>query len=140
MQWKEGMDLAAKFAQRNAAAQETAKGRKRAHQQQMKTFFTWFCDNGDPSDDKIAEVIKDDMWPNPLQYFLVPDIEVENGEDEDDDAEINFTGKKSQSPHQITINLNAKLRHNFFFLKKKFCTFVAHTKIFSSKHFSNCRR
>merc|ERR1719150_1730281 len=85
IQWKEGMDLAAKFAQRNAAAQETAKGRKRAHQQQMKTFFTWFCDNGDPSDDEIAEVIKDDMWPNPLQYFLVPDIEVENGDDEDDD-------------------------------------------------------
>ena len=26
--------------------------------------------------------------PNPLQYFLVPDIEVENGEDEDDDEEI----------------------------------------------------
>merc|ERR1712241_718363 len=88
IQWKEGMDLAAKFAQRNAAAQETAKGRKRVHQQQMKTFFTWFCDNGDPSDDEIAEVIKDDMWPNPLQYFLVPDIEVENGEDEDDDEEI----------------------------------------------------
>merc|ERR1719328_1085985 len=85
IQWKEGMDLAAKFAQRNAAAQETAKGRKRVHQQQMKTFFTWFCDNGDPSDDEIAEVIKDDMWPNPLQYFLVPDIEVENGEDEDDE-------------------------------------------------------
>merc|ERR1712113_898023 len=88
IQWKEGMDLAAKFAQRNAAAQETAKGRKRAHQQQMKTFFTWFCDNGDPSDDEIAEVIKDDMWPNPLQYFLVPDIEVENGDDEEDDEEI----------------------------------------------------
>jgi len=86
IQWKEGMDLAAKFAQRAAAAQENAKAgsRKRAHQQQ-RTFFTWFCDNGDPSDDEIAEVIKDDMWPNPLQYFLVPDIEVENGEDEDDD-------------------------------------------------------
>merc|ERR1719328_991895 len=88
IQWKEGMDLAAKFAQRNPAAQETAKGRKRVHQQQMKTFFTWFCDNGDPSDDEIAEGIKDDMWPNPLQYFLVPDIEVENGEDEDDEEEI----------------------------------------------------
>ena len=24
------------------------------------------------------QVIKDDMWPNPLQYFLAPDIE-ENG-------------------------------------------------------------
>lgn len=87
IQWKEGMDLAAKFAQRQAAAQESAKGRKRLLQQQ-RTFFTWFCDNGDPSDDEIAEVIKDDMWPNPLQYFLVPDIEVENGDDEEDDEEI----------------------------------------------------
>merc|ERR1711935_1037945 len=77
---------AAKFAQRTAAAQENAKSgsRKRGHQQQA-TFFTWFCDNGDPSDDEIAEVIKDDMWPNPLQYFLVPDIEVENGDDEEED-------------------------------------------------------
>jgi len=86
IQWKESMDLAAKFAQRTAAAQENAKSgsRKRGHQQQA-TFFTWFCDNGDPSDDEIAEVIKDDMWPNPLQYFLVPDIEVENGDDEEED-------------------------------------------------------
>jgi len=85
IQWKEGMDLAAKFAQRAAAALETAKNSRKRAAQQPKTFFTWFCDNGDPSDDEIAEVIKDDMWPNPLQYFLVPDIEVENGDDEDDD-------------------------------------------------------
>ena len=26
----------------------------------------------------LEQVIKDDMWPNPLQYFLAPDIE-ENG-------------------------------------------------------------
>lgn len=26
--------------------------------------------------------------PNPLQYFLVPDIEVENGDEEDDDEEL----------------------------------------------------
>merc|ERR1719336_1309606 len=81
------MDLAAKFAQRAAAAQENAaaarSGRKRPLEN--RSFFSWFCDNGDPSADDIAEVIKDDMWPNPLQYFLVPDIEVENGDDEDDD-------------------------------------------------------
>merc|ERR1711981_1238591 len=87
IQWKEGMDLAAKFAQKAAAQTELAKQRKRPLPQ-LRTFFTWFCDNGDPSDDEIAEVIKDDMWPNPLQYFLVPDIEVENGEDEDDDESV----------------------------------------------------
>merc|ERR1711976_1155689 len=87
IQWKEGMDLAAKMAQRAAAALETAKNSRKRALQQPKPFFTWFCDNGDPSDDEIAEVIKDDMWPNPLQYFLVPDIEVENGDDEEADGE-----------------------------------------------------
>ena len=54
----------------------------------------------------LAQVIKDDMWPNPLQYFLVPDVDIvsfvffsltnncspntlltqgENGEEEDED-------------------------------------------------------
>ena len=28
------------------------------------------------------------MWPNPLQYFLVPDIEVENGEGDEDEDEM----------------------------------------------------
>lgn len=83
--WKEGFNLAAKAAQRAAnAAQRT--GQKRPLEN--RTFFSWFCDNTDPASDDVAEVIKDDMWPNPLQYFLVPDIEVENGgEEEDEDLE-----------------------------------------------------
>merc|ERR1711997_1191010 len=82
--WKEGFDLAAKAAQRAAAAAARS-GRRRPLEN--RTFFSWFCDNGDPSVDDVAEVIKDDMWPNPLQYFLVPDIEVENGAEEDEDFE-----------------------------------------------------
>jgi len=82
IRWKEGFDLAAKAAQRAAAAAAKS-GRKRPLEN--RTFFSWFCDNSDPSTDDVAEVIKDDMWPNPLQYFLVPDIEVEeNGEEEED--------------------------------------------------------
>jgi len=78
IRWKEGQELPKK-------SKET-KGRKRTLE--MKSFFKWFQDNGDPSYDDIAEVIKDDMWPNPLQYYLVPDIEVENGvEDGDSDGE-----------------------------------------------------
>merc|ERR1712018_706118 len=96
IQWKEGMDLAAKMAQRAAAALESAKNSRKRVLQQPKTFFTWFCDNGDPSDDEIAEVIKDDMWPNPLQYFLVPDIEVENGDD-DDGEEAEEAGEEEPS-------------------------------------------
>jgi len=75
--WKEGFDLAAKATQRIAAA--AAKGEKK----EIRTFFSWFCANGDPVEDDIAEVIKVDMWPNPLQYFLVPDVEMENGAEGD---------------------------------------------------------
>jgi len=78
IKWKEGMDLTAKNKEEN-------KGKKRPRE--TRTYFNWFSDNGDPSADDIAEVIKDDMWPNPLQYFLVPDIEVENGLGEDDDED-----------------------------------------------------
>jgi len=84
IKWKESMDLTKKHKERQAQMKNS---RKRMHEQ-PRTFFTWYADHGDASADDIAEVIKDDMWPNPLQYFLVPDIEVENGiEGEDDDSE-----------------------------------------------------
>ena len=57
IQWKEGHDLAAKAAMKAATAKG---GRKRVLE--TRTFFTWFCDNSDPSVDDVAEVIKDDMW------------------------------------------------------------------------------
>lgn len=83
IKWKEGMDPNAKKGAKDGGKA----GRKRSREQ--RTFFSWFADNGDPSSDDIAEVIKDDMWPNPLQYFLVPDIEVENGLGEDEDEGSN---------------------------------------------------
>ncbi|XP_076343913.1 protein SET-like [Tachypleus tridentatus] len=80
IKWKDGMDLTKKQKERQAQMKNS---QKRRHEL-PRTFFLWFSDHGDASADDIAEVIKDDMWPNPLQYFLVPDIEVENGLDEDD--------------------------------------------------------
>lgn len=88
IRWKEGNDLTKKGKDKNAG-----KGRKRVMEQ--KTFFNWFTDHGDPSADDIAEVIKDDMWPNPLQYYLVPDIEVENGVEGEDDASEEEEGDDS---------------------------------------------
>ncbi|XP_032679098.1 protein SET isoform X2 [Odontomachus brunneus] len=70
--WKEGVDLTKK-----AKTKAPLKGRKRPLKH--RSFFDWFTDHGDPSSDEIAELIKDDMWPNPLQYYLAPDIDVENG-------------------------------------------------------------
>ncbi|GFQ80019.1 protein SET [Trichonephila clavata] len=83
IKWKEGMDLTKKQKEKQAQMKNS---RKRVHEQ-PRTFFTWYTDHGDASADDIAEVIKDDMWPNPLQYFLVPDIEVENGLEEEDESD-----------------------------------------------------
>lgn len=45
-------------------------GRKRPREAQ--SFFCWFTndDLGIPVDD-LGEIIKDDLWTNPLQYYLV---------------------------------------------------------------------
>jgi len=80
LRWKEGYDLSAKAAQK-AALQKGQRKRKLEN----RTFFAWYADNEDPANDEIGEIIKDDMWPNPLQYFLVPDLEVENGEEEEEE-------------------------------------------------------
>ncbi|EFO15526.2 hypothetical protein LOAG_12981 [Loa loa] len=50
-----------------------------------RSFFAWLSDNQDPSNDEIAELIKDDLWPNPLQYFLVPEMDENAGVSGDDD-------------------------------------------------------
>ena len=46
-----------------------SKERKRGHED-IGSFFLWFSDL-DPSSDEPAELIKDDIWPNPLQFYLV---------------------------------------------------------------------
>ncbi|CAG2104860.1 unnamed protein product [Medioppia subpectinata] len=96
IKWREGSDLSKRLQEQQNAynKNENESNAKNSRKRQMefpRTFFTWFTDHGDASADDIAEVIKDDMWPNPLQYFLVPDIEVENGgldgEDGEDDSD-----------------------------------------------------
>ena len=34
------------------------------------SFFSWFEDNS-MGGDEVGEVIKDDIWANPMQYYLV---------------------------------------------------------------------
>ncbi|XP_033260065.1 protein SET-like [Orcinus orca] len=81
IKWKSGKDL----TKRSSQTQNKAR-RKRQHED-PESFFTWFTDHSDTGADELGEVIKDDIWPNPLQYYLVPDMDDEEGEGEDDDDE-----------------------------------------------------
>ncbi|OBS56967.1 hypothetical protein A6R68_11908 [Neotoma lepida] len=35
------------------------------------SFFGWFSNHGSIESDKIVEIINEDLWPNPLQYYLI---------------------------------------------------------------------
>lgn len=70
IKWKEGHNLLKQLLSRPSNT------RKRRNLE-FKTFFDWFTDNSDPINDEIAELIRDDLYPNPLQYYLVPDVEIE---------------------------------------------------------------
>ncbi|KAF4794077.1 TSPY like 2 [Turdus rufiventris] len=61
------------------------------------SFFAWFGDHSFPAGDRVAEIIKEELWPNPLQFYLLgegaegsPDSE--SGEDcvviLDDDEDV----------------------------------------------------
>ncbi|KAM7330344.1 hypothetical protein ACRRTK_011957 [Alexandromys fortis] len=79
IKWKSGKDS----TKRSSQTQNKA-SRKRQHEE-PESFFTWFTDHSDAGADELGEVIKDDIWPNPLQYYLVPDMDDEEGEAENDD-------------------------------------------------------
>lgn len=36
-------------------------------------FYSWFSDSMEGGADELGEVIKDDIWPNPLHYYLAPE-------------------------------------------------------------------
>lgn len=81
IKWKEGKDL------RKSQKQQQQSNNRRKRPMEFKTFFDWFTDNSDPVNDEIAELLKDDLWTNPLQYYLVPDIEVEAEDNENSGEE-----------------------------------------------------
>ncbi|KAJ8359423.1 hypothetical protein SKAU_G00159480 [Synaphobranchus kaupii] len=40
--------------------------------QPYQSFFTWFSDHSSPERDEIAQIMKKDLYRNPLRYYLTP--------------------------------------------------------------------
>ncbi|XP_010091501.2 NAP1-related protein 1 [Morus notabilis] len=92
IKWKEGMGIP------NGVNHEK-KGNKRPPTEE--SFFSWFTDTHqkdemDEIHDEIADIIKEDLWPNPLTYF-------NNDPDEEDfDEEANEEGKEDDDSEEDT--------------------------------------
>jgi len=102
--WKENMDLTTRQAEAAAKA-----GQKRQHEE-PESFFSWFNDQSEVGTDEVGELIKDEIWPNPLQFFLgggnddegedddenvvLIEDEDDDDDDDDDDEEGDFDGEE----------------------------------------------
>ncbi|KAJ8016780.1 hypothetical protein DPEC_G00010920 [Dallia pectoralis] len=49
-----------------------SKPRRSGHGGVYQTFFNWFSDHSSPGRDDIAQILKDDLYRNPLRYYLTP--------------------------------------------------------------------
>ncbi|XP_072537823.1 testis specific protein Y-linked [Salminus brasiliensis] len=45
---------------------------RRTSQGVYQSFFHWFSDHSSPGRDDIAQILKDDLYRNPLRYYLTP--------------------------------------------------------------------
>lgn len=87
---QEGMNL--KRIVENSLEQTTSNRSRRSGSQLQRSFFAWLVESTESGQDEIAEILKDQIWPNPLEIFYsTPDENYEDGssdEDELDDGEI----------------------------------------------------
>ncbi|ONK73920.1 uncharacterized protein A4U43_C03F940 [Asparagus officinalis] len=89
IKWKEGKNIANGIEQKK-------KGKKRPYA--GTSFFRWFSethenDMSEIATDEVADMIKEDLWPNPLKYFN--NEADEDDSDEDDDGEHDFDDEEN---------------------------------------------
>jgi template-activating factor I len=73
--------------QQASANNGNAKGKRPADSGMDSSFFFWFSDEEATLSAELGEIIKDDVWPSPLQYFLNAEGEDNEDGDEEDDEE-----------------------------------------------------
>ncbi|KAI5080882.1 hypothetical protein GOP47_0004065 [Adiantum capillus-veneris] len=89
IKWQHGMDF--------TNGVKHAVGTKRSLPEE--SFFKWFVETG-WTQDEIADIIREDLWPNPLKYFHNDqddeDDEDDDDEDDDDDEEFDDEGGENE--------------------------------------------
>jgi len=90
IKWKPGKNLT-----EDSKPDPSDKSKKRAHKE-ASLFFSWFNDHTDASGDDFGEVIKDDIWPNPLQYFLKEDDEIDDEDLQANPMKVNGDNEESE--------------------------------------------
>jgi template-activating factor I len=78
IKWKNSMNL--------TVSHVPTKGQKRPRDAE-KSFFTWFSETQEEGADEIGEAIKDELWTNPLPFFLNDAVMQEDEVDEQYDEE-----------------------------------------------------
>lgn len=68
-------------------------GKKRKNEDQA-SFFAWFVKPTDEGFDEIGDAIKDEIWPNPLQFYLGEDEADDEDEEGGDDEEAEEEGEE----------------------------------------------
>ncbi|XP_036046073.1 protein SET-like [Onychomys torridus] len=80
IKWKSGKDLTKCSSQRQSKA-----SRKRLYEEPELLYQ--LTDHSDVGAAELGEVIRAGVWPNPLQHYLVSEMDDEEGEADDDDDE-----------------------------------------------------
>ena len=87
-----------------------------------ESFFTWFSDTTDAGADELGEVMKDDIWPNPLQYYLSSELEPVSGQlEEDEEDEEDF----EEEDEEEILDEDVSLFQIFFSIRCHLIMFVS---------------
>lgn len=78
IKWKPGKNL---VPIENPAKDPKKRGRD------LSTFFHWLTSHHQFNEDDISEALKDEIWASPLQFFMLPEVESEDGEEANSDSE-----------------------------------------------------
>ncbi|XP_058107560.1 NAP1-related protein 2-like isoform X2 [Magnolia sinica] len=96
IKWKDGRGTS------NGTAQEK-EGNKRPFAEE--SFFTWFSEApfeelSVARHDEVANIIREDLWTNPLQYFNIEGYELDDDDDDDDEDDEDENGENDDDEEE----------------------------------------